>query len=96
LVDSVVLVGERFQVFCLRDPVQVALQVLLQLLLLSQLLEVSSVLRFLSFFGELTLNKKYYIAEYLLPLMNLGEGWKNTACDGNANVKMEAWGDKNG
>lgn len=38
----------------LRDPVQVALQVLLQLLLLAQLLEVAAGLGLLTLFGELS------------------------------------------
>lgn len=41
-------------VFCLCDPVQVAFQVLFQLLLLSQLLEISSSLGLLPLFGELS------------------------------------------
>lgn len=54
LVDDVDLVRQRLQVLGLRDPVEVALQVLLQLLLLPQLLEVAPVLCLFSFFGELS------------------------------------------
>lgn len=41
-------------VLSLRDPVQVALQVLLQLLLLAQLLKIAASLGLLAFFGELS------------------------------------------
>lgn len=44
----------RVDVFSLSYPVQVTLQVLLQLLLLTQLLEVSPSFRLLSLFGKLS------------------------------------------
>lgn len=44
----------RVDVFSLSYPVQVTLQVLLQLLLLTQLLEVSASFRLLSLFGKLS------------------------------------------
>lgn len=53
LIQALVLIL-RVDVLGLRDPVQVALQVLLQLLLLSQLLEVAPGLGLLSLFGELS------------------------------------------
>ena len=49
-----VLVVLWVDVLGLRDPIQVALQVLLQLLLLTQLLEVSTRLRLLALLGELS------------------------------------------
>lgn len=50
LVSLLIVLG--VDVFGLSDPVQVALQVLLQLLLLSQLLEISASFRLLSLLRE--------------------------------------------
>lgn len=44
----------RVNVFCLSDPVQVAFEVLFQLLLLPQLLEISSSFGLLPLFGKLS------------------------------------------
>lgn len=52
LIGLVLVVG--IDVFGLSDPVQVTLQILLQLLLLTQLLEVSASFGLLSFLGELS------------------------------------------
>lgn len=52
LVGLVLVVG--VDVFGLSDPVQVALQILLQLLLFTQLLEVSASLGFFSLLGKLS------------------------------------------
>ena len=52
LVGLVLVVG--VDVFGLSDPVQVALQILLQLLLFTQLLEVSTGLGFFSLLGKLS------------------------------------------
>lgn len=54
LIRSIVLVCQRFQILRLRDPVEVSLQILFQLLFLSKFLEVPTVLGLLSFFGELS------------------------------------------
>lgn len=52
LIGLILVVG--VDVFSLSDPVQVALQVLLQLLLLTQLLEVSTSFSLLSLLGKLS------------------------------------------
>lgn len=44
----------RVNVFCLSDPVQIAFEILFQLLLLSKLLKISPSLGLLSLFGKLS------------------------------------------
>jgi hypothetical protein len=44
----------RLDIFCLRNPVQVPLQILLELLLLAELLEKSSGARLFALLGEFT------------------------------------------